>query len=390
MRARFLICLAVTILCGGVSLAQNTSAQEARKAKLEREIALLDKQLAQTKAKSKTALSQLQMVNGKMAARKELLSASEGQIRSYDEKIRAKRAQIAELEKRVDTLSLYYTRLVRGAYRNRDAKIWYMYIFASDNISQAFRRYSYFRNLSENMKQQALKLREAKAELEAERMLLGKLRTEEEAVRTERANEVKALEKEKAHSESIVDELKKNRKTYESQLATKRKQVEDLNREIQRIIAAAMKKSGKTGRTVVDEALSASFASNKGKLPWPVEGSVVGKFGQHNHPVFTNVKLPFNNGVDITVAQNAQVGAIFDGVVKQIVLLPGYNQCVLVQHGGYFSLYCKLKTVAVKAGDKVLTGQKIGITDTIGGDTQLHFEIWKDQTPQNPEIWLKP
>lgn len=389
MRLRLVICLALSLLCGGAALAQNTSAQEARKAKLEREIAILDKQLSQTKAKSKTALSQLQMVNGKMTARKELLAESESQIRSYSEKISIKRAQIAELQRRVDTLSLYYTRLVRGAYRNRDAKIWYMYIIASDNIAQAFRRYSYFRNLSENMKQQALKLREAKAELEAEKTLLGQLRSEEETVRAERASEVKALEKEKAHSETIINELKKNRKTYEAQLATKRKQVEDLNREIQRIIAAAMKKSGKSSKTVVDEALSASFASNKGKLPWPVEGSVVGKFGQHNHPVFTNVKLPFNNGVDIAVAQNAQIGCIFDGVVKQIVLLPGYNQCVLVQHGGYFTLYCKLKTVSVKAGDKVLTGQKIGIVDTIGGDTQLHFEIWKDQTPQNPETWLK-
>lgn len=389
MKARFLICVAA-VLCGGVSLAQNTSVQEARKAKLEHEIAILDKQLTQTKAKSRTALSQLQIVNGKMTARKELLAASEGQLRSYDEKIRTKRAQIAELERRVDTLNLYYTRLVRGAYRNRDAKIWYMYIIASDNLAQAFRRYSYFRNLSENMKQQAVKLRDAKAELEAERLLLGRLRTEEEAVRNERADDVRALEKEKAHSESIVNELKKNRKTYESQLASKRKQVEELNREIQRIIASAVKKSGKTGKTVVDEALSASFASNRGKLPWPVEGSVIGKFGQHNHPVFTTVKLPFNNGIDIAVAQNAQIGAIFDGVVKQIVLLPGYNQCVLVQHGGYFSLYCKLKSVAVKAGDKVLTGQKIGIVDTIGGDVQLHFEIWKDQTPQNPENWLKP
>ena len=83
------------------------------------------------------------------------------------------------------------------------------------------------------------------------------------------------------------------------------------------------------------------------------------------------------------------VNAVFDGVVKQIVVMPGYNQCVLVQHGNYFSFYCKLKTTSVKAGDKVKTGQKIGVVDTINGDTQLHFQVWKGQSPQNPEIWLR-
>ena len=43
----------------------------------------------------------------------------------------------------------------------------------------------------------------------------------------------------------------------------------------------------------------------------------------------------------------------------------------------------------VKAGDKVKTGQTIGRVDTINGDTQLHFEVWKGTKPQNPEGWLK-
>ena len=69
--------------------------------------------------------------------------------------------------------------------------------------------------------------------------------------------------------------------------------------------------------------------------------------------------------------------------------MPGYNQCVLIQHGNYFTFYCKLKSVKVKAGDKVKTGQVIGSIDTINGQTQLHFETWKDTKPQNPEQWLR-
>ena len=51
-----------------------------------------------------------------------------------------------------------------------------------------------------------------------------------------------------------------------------------------------------------------------------------------------------------------------------IVVMPGYNKCVLVQHGNYFSFYCKLGTVSVKAGDKVKTGQVVGTVDTIGAE----------------------
>ena len=80
---------------------------------------------------------------------------------------------------------------------------------------------------------------------------------------------------------------------------------------------------------------------------------------------------------------------MFDGVVKQVLVMPGYNQCVLVQHGNYFTFYCKLRNVKVKSGQKVTTGQQLGVVDTINKETQLHFQVWKDTTPQNPESWLK-
>ena len=147
--------------------------------------------------------------------------------------------------------------------------------------------------------------------------------------------------------------------------------------------------SASKNKTVIDEKLDAEFSKNKGKLPWPVEGFIVEHFGQNYHPVYKNVKLPYSNGVSIETRKNVAAHAIFDGEVQQIVVVPGYNQCVLVRHGSYFSFYCKLKNVSVKAGQKVKVGDVIGTVDTIGGDTQLHLQIWKEMTPQNPELWLK-
>ena len=135
--------------------------------------------------------------------------------------------------------------------------------------------------------------------------------------------------------------------------------------------------------------LAEEFSKNKGKLPWPADGPVVGRFGKQFHPVFKNLELPPNNGLDIATAKSADVKTVFKGVVIQVFVMPGYNQCVLVQHGNYFTLYCKMKNIAVKAGDKVKTGQTLGVVDTINGQTQLHFQVWQGTKPQNPESWLK-
>ena len=183
--------------------------------------------------------------------------------------------------------------------------------------------------------------------------------------------------------------LKKDQKKYRNQLAAKRKEVDALNREIERIVAAAMKPKSSGKKTVVDTKLDAAFANNKGKLPWPADGPVVARFGKHYHPVYKNLQLPPNNGVDIALAKGTQIRAVFDGVVKQVMVMPGYNQCVLIQHGNYFTLYCKLKSLNVAEGDKVKTSDIIGSVDAIGGQVQLHFEVWKGSSPQNPETWLK-
>lgn len=386
--AAFLAVLSFSPVCAD---AQDIKEHEARKARLEKDIELIDRQLSENESRSRSMLSSLTLIRTQIASRKSLISESNRLIRTYSDEIYLSQLRINRLDARIDTLTVHYGRLVRSAYKNRDAKVWYMYILASDNLGQAFRRYSYFKNLSAEMKRQADEIRLAREELQRRKSELQEMKADAEKVKKQRQTELASLQKEEARSENMVAQLNRNRKKYERELASKRKEVNALNREIERLIRESMKsgEKGKEPPAEVDYALDAEFSANKGKLPWPVEGVVVDKFGQHYHPVFKGVKLPFNNGVSIAVAKSAKVKAIFDGVVRQIVVMPGYNQCVLIQHGNWFSFYCKLQNSTVKAGDKVKTGQVIGTVDTINGDTQLHFQIWQKQTPQNPELWLR-
>lgn len=383
---------AILAVAAAVSMsAQDIDRHMESKARLEKEIEILDRQLADNADRSRDALSRLTLIRKKVSNRKALVAESDRQIRLYSDEIYSAQRKINRLQAREDTLTEYYARLVKSAYRNRDARIWYMYILASEDLGQAFRRFSYFRELSSEIKAQAREIRALRAEQEAEKARLQDLKSAAEKVRVRRQADLKSLQQEENQSSMVVTQLKRNRTRYQKELNAKKKQVDALNREIRRLVEEAMKSaSGNKGETAaIDYHLAEEFSANKGKLPWPAEGPVIDHFGQHYHPVFTRLKLPFNNGMTIALAKGSSVKAVFDGVVKQIVVMPGYNQCVLVQHGNYFSFYCKLKTTSVKAGDKVKTGQTIGEVDTINGETQLHFQIWKDQTPQNPEQWLR-
>ena len=388
------------LLLGVAASAQDTRRQESRKAQLEKEIAVINKQLKDNAQSSSRALTDLSLVRRKINARQELIAESDREIHALDDSIRVKQKEIDRLQARHDTLSLYYNRLVRSAYKNRDSRIWYMYILSSENIGQAVRRFGYLKGLSKNMSDQARQIQETAAVLEVEKERLAVMRDDARTLRSQRQADVDALRSEEGESASLVARLQKDRKKYQSDLQKKNREVEALNREIAEIIRKATAKpktssgtnkntGGKTTSTAVDEKLSSSFAANKGRLPWPVEGSVIESYGQHYHPVYKNVKLPFNNGVTLAVARGTQAKAVFDGTVAQVVVIPGYNQCVLVQHGSYFTFYCKLKSVSVKAGQKVTTGQVLGTVDTISGEDQFHFQLWKERSPQNPENWLR-
>ena len=387
------LCLA---LSAPKASAQDTSAQEQKKARLEKEIEIINRQLSSADSKSRSALSTYNLVTKKVSNRQALLAQSRRKERECADKIYLKQKEINALQESYDTLAAHYERLVLGAYKNRDPRIWYMYILASDDLSQAYRRYGYFKSLSSQISAEARRMEETKARLVEEKTALSALQAEQKAVTLSTQAELEKLRGEQEESKVLVSKLKKEKTKYQKELAAKKKQVQALDREIERLVREAMRGSGKSaskgknsGKMVIDEALAAEFSKNKGKLPWPADGPVVDPFGERYHPVYKGVKLPKNNGVGIELAPGTAVKCVFDGVVKQVLVMPGYNQCVLVQHGNYFTFYCKLRNVVVKSGQKVKTGQDIGTVDTINRETQLHFQIWKDTTPQNPESWLK-
>ena len=219
---RFLPIVLMLLLTGAAVSAQDTRRQESRKAQLEKEIAAINRQLKDNAKSSSRALTDLSLVRRKIAARQELIAESDREIHALDDSMKVRQREIDRLQARHDTLSLYYNRLVRGAYKNRDSRLWYMYILSSENIGQAVRRFGYLKGLSRNMSEQGKRIQETAAALELEKERLAGLRDEAQALRRQRQADVDALRGEEGESASLVARLEKDRKKYQNDLKKKK------------------------------------------------------------------------------------------------------------------------------------------------------------------------
>ena len=183
---RILLAVVLTACCLPLG-AQSLSASKDKKARLERDIRMLEGQLKTATAKSNSAATQLNLLTAQTAARKELLQDSEKELRILTDSARRCQKEVDKVQARLDTMTYYYGRLVHNAYKNRDSRMWYMYILASQNIGQGLRRYGYLRQLSTSMNEQGRRIGEERARLELEKQRLDSLRTQAHRLRDERA-----------------------------------------------------------------------------------------------------------------------------------------------------------------------------------------------------------
>jgi septal ring factor EnvC (AmiA/AmiB activator) len=131
-----------------------------------------------------------------------------------------------------------------------------------------------------------------------------------------------------------------------------------------------------------------------GNLTWPVEGNLVFRFGPQRRP--NGVVLRYN-GIGIAAPAGSPVKAVESGTVEVAGPLEGYGQSIVIGHGaGYYTLYLRLRSVAVTAGQRVTTGQVLG---TVGGEgtpegPHLEFQVRTPgiggaPSPVDPLNWLR-
>ena len=400
----YLLFFFCAFICTLSSFAQKLEKKELeeRKKDLQKEIEYTNQLLNETKRNKKISLNQLVTLNKKISVREELINTISYEIGIINRQVRTNANSVDALQKDLKKLKDEYAKMVFYAYKNQDAYSRLMFIFSSIDFNQAYMRLKYLQQYNDYRHRQALMIEKTQLILNEKIKLLEEKKVAKKELLTNEELEKAKLTEEKEEKEDVFSKLQDQERQLKKDLEKKKKDAEKLQKAIQRIIEDEIKRAKENARnnktpepkgivlTPEAEALSNTFASNKGKLPWPVlQGIITGRFGVHPHPLMPDVDVS-NNGIDISTSKGSLARAVFDGEVTGVANIPGSGKVVIIRHGEYLSVYANLNEVYVKTGEKITTKQNIGsvIYDDNDSKTEIHLEIWKGQTKLDPELWL--
>lgn len=420
---------------------------ERQKIRLQDEIELANSILKETRKTKELSLSNIETVDRKLRLRQNLISTLDRETELLNKESDKLKTEIDTLEAQVARLKDDYAAMIRQARKSSNNYSRLMFILSSRDFNQALRRLEYLKQYSEFRRRQVEEIKQKENELSDKVAELNRQRVKKEVLKAQIEDERNKLLAEKNEQQKAIASLSEKESEITGELKEKQAQAKKLENEIQRIIAAEIRRAKEAAirRGIEDEAkrvgliagkdftgstsnkaledliakkkaelkaankavaekpatpaysltpeatkLAASFAANKSLLPWPVErGLVVQGFGPYRHPIAKSVVMN-NNGIDIATEKGSKARVAFNGEVSKVIRVPGGAITIIVSHGNYFTIYQNLAEVYVKSGDQVTAKQELGLvyTDPSEGKTILHFELWKETQMLDPQPWL--
>lgn len=397
----------------GISLsAQDRNTLEKQRLQIIEKIEETAQLLTDNKKTKTNTITDFNLLESQINFREDLIKNIEFEISQAAQLENESKAKLDSLNLEIDQLQERYVRLVRALYIKKQAQHPLANLLSIKSINDAFRRWSYTKQYETHNQRQAMKIMHSHTKASQELDQLKFYKTQREKLMGIETEHRDILEDELTAKDGILQNLSSNEKDLRSQLQKHHSNRETFNGAIEMLIIAELasgqktelnldlpdinEKDNSTGKSSSrsssrKKVTKSGFSANKGKLPWPIDkGVVVQKYGKQNHPTIKNLKIS-NNGIDIAAAERATVNCIYDGKVIGISFIPGYDNMVMVQHGDYYTVYSKLKEVFVEKGAAVSTSQAIGRLGNITkeGNVEMHFELWKGKSKQNPERWLQ-
>ncbi len=397
-----MVVILLTFFCFHQTIyAQNKKEElKEKRQKLLSDIDLSKKMIKKTRSNRKQSLEELKSLQKQIEIREQLINNLNEEIVLINKDMEETNQVISSFESDLEDLKKEYANMVYYAYKNLSTQKKLAFIFSASSFNQAYNRMQYLRDYADFRKRQARLIREVKQKLEEKVADLEAKREEKKALLAKQNRQKEKLRQSKAEKDELIAKLKDKEEDLRTEIEEKKETAEELDKAIKKIIrkeieAAKKRKKEEDDKSALDRTpgaseLSADFANNQNKLPWPVEeGLIASTFGEHYHPVLKGIKTK-NNGINIKTTENSQIFSVFEGTVLNVVYNPGFQRAVIVRHGEYFTVYSNLKEMYVEKGDQIETGDPLGIvyTDPNDGKTELHFEVWKGTEKLNPELWL--
>lgn len=300
----------------------------------------------------------------------EVEGVNAGLVRSQDE-LRIKRAT---LRHRVQEI------YKRGPLYSLEA------LLSAESFGSLVARYKYLNIVARRDRALVGRVETLNRQITAQRSLLVRLQSDMEANRQQKAEEEARLRRLELQRGRTLAQLQQEQRRAEQRL-------QQVARDEQRVagILAALEESRRRAESRAGAAPTRSSISTSdlGRLDWPVEGTIIYRFGRVVNPNNTRVVW---NGIGIGAPLGSPVRAVSDGEVVVAEPMGTYGNTVLVQHGGgVYSMYASLQQVSVRKGAKVAKGAVVGTVGQSDPDMppRLHFEIRPQGRAVDPLDWLR-
>ncbi len=342
-------------------------------------IAGVQKAMERDQREQDATQKQVEVVERAIADQQGALRSLKADISRQTQRLRQTEKELLAVERQILTQKSALGRQLRGAYVTGEHEETQL-LLNLDRLTKLSRMLTYYDYLNHGRVRR-----------------IGELRGLEEKLVTLLAaarNDVARLDDLKREQEKSLIALKSSRDQRQSLLAQIAQRLAGASQDLQTLKqseSGLLKLLDSLRDTLADIPLNLGkgqkFGPLKGKLPWPLRGKLLAKFGEPKGIGKLNW-----GGIWIAADEGAPIRAVARGRVAYTGWMRRYGQIALLEHeGGYYSLYGHTQGVSVEPGEWVEPNAVIATAGATGGheSTGLYFELRKGNVPVNPRDWLK-
>jgi len=333
--------------------------------------AALQKDLARLRSEERSLLGEVERLELEVRLRGEELRETQIVLQRTNEQMDVTVRRARELEGSIAAARPVLAARARALYKLGELSYLRM-LLSVDRPSDIFRGYRFVSALARRDNQRIAGFRSDLAALAATRAELERRTREALELRTSLERTRRSLDADRRRKEKLLTEIVERKETHAAYL----QELEEAETRLQRMLQ---------GLTAEDVAVPIPVF--KGSLPWPVAGRVRVAYGRRKHPKFDT--YTFENGMEIAAPEGSPVTAVHEGTVAFADRFRGYGLMVVIDHGGkHHTLYAHLADVRVQPGQKVETGQVLGVVGSGVEGPGLYFEVRFQGRPEDPAEWL--
>lgn len=359
---------------------QNFSEYQERLSKLAQQIKELKARIKKEEKQESTILSRLDNIGFRKRLIKKEISVHNIQLKKANQELSLIENQIPPLKEKLEKEKQSIQKTLLTLYKFGSFST-VQYMLQAEDLTSLLaesKKLSVLAQYQETVISEYMKtlfdLKSAQSDLERKKEEISALLQDAEQKRKE-------LEEQEKKNKALIRRIQRDRKTHLKTLEELKERTEQLQLLIKKLLK----------QQISFPVALVPLYERKGKLPWPVAGKVITRFGLQKHPRFSTVTI--NNGIEIAPKKaDMIIRAIHPGKVVFTDYFRGYGNLIIIDHGmKYYSLYGHCADFLAKKGDFVEAGRAIafiGDLSSLKGIT-LYFEVRFKTKPLDPLQWLK-